>query len=110
MTLLAKYYDGDPQRLVLLGAFCPACKSEHGFRIDAGSFPAQDVWEFDGNYEQPTFKGSMLSNPDQRVVNRPLCHSYLKNGEWRFLEDSTHDLAGRTVPMIPYPAIYKVEE
>jgi hypothetical protein len=31
------------------------------------------------------------------------CHSFLKNGQWQFLGDSTHRLAGGTSQMVPLP-------
>lgn len=31
------------------------------------------------------------------------CHSFLHNGQWQFLTDSAHSLAGQTVDMIPLP-------
>ena len=97
-------HGGDPDRTVLLGAHCPACNMEHGFRVDAKHWAREgkDVWEFDGNMEKPTFVGSMLSNK-RKWPGYPLCHSYVRNGKWEFLNDSTHDLAGQTVDMIPIP-------
>ena len=100
---LHPYYGGDPERIVLLGAHCPACNMEHSFRIDADYWQREglDVWKWDGNWERPTFTGSMLSNKRQ-WPGYPRCHSYLENGRWRFLKDSTHPLAGQEdVPMVP---------
>src|ERR1044072_4953064 len=37
------------------------------------------------------------------VGPRGNCHSFLKNGQWEFLSDSAHKLAGQTVPMVPLP-------
>lgn len=31
------------------------------------------------------------------------CHSFLREGVWEFLSDSTHELAGQSVPMVPLP-------
>jgi hypothetical protein len=31
------------------------------------------------------------------------CHSFLTNGQWQFLGDSAHKLAGQTVPAVPLP-------
>ncbi|MCY3784592.1 MAG: DUF6527 family protein [Chloroflexi bacterium] len=106
---LRAYYGGEraPDTVVMLGAFCPACKCEHGFRVDAVYWEDQGlaVWTWDGNEQTPTFVGSMLANARQHP-GRPLCHSFVENGQWRFLDDSTHDLAGQTVPMVPYPEGY----
>ena len=60
--LLAAYpsYSGPDDRYVLLGAHCPACDFEHGFRIDSEywAHEGKDVWEFNGDYDLPTFVGS----------------------------------------------------
>ena len=60
-----------------------------------------DVWTFNGDFEKPTFRASMLSqNPDYSRTRR-ICHSFLTDGVWNFLTDCTHDLAGQSVPMVP---------
>lgn len=71
--------------------WCPGCKGT--VRID-------DTWDFDGNLEAPTFSPSLLTRWDG--VER-VCHSFIRNGHWEFLADSTHELAGQTVPMVPLP-------
>ena len=93
-------------RVVLLAALCPACDYEHGFRVDAewwasaNSYGPRDVWEFNGDYEKPTFSPSMLANKDGHP-GAPRCHSFLRDGVWQYLEDSTHELAGQHIPVIP---------
>ena len=109
MNLLQEYKaHSDPERTVLYGALCPACGFEHGFRVDAEYWAreGQDVWQFDGNMESPTFEGSMLSNDGGAVKNKPVCHSHVKAGVWEFLDDCTHEMAGKQVPMVDYPADY----
>ena len=104
-----------PERIVLIGALCPACGIEHNLRVDAEYWaddhrravargytgPEKKPWIFNGDYQRPTFSPSILANKDRHDPDRPLCHSFLENGHWRFLADCTHDLAGQTVPMIP---------
>ena len=100
----------------MLGAHCPACGWDHNFAVDLEYWAAEyqkqvemgykkpkqrDTWDFDGNYDSPTFSPSMLSNSGQSDPDRPLCHSFLQQGQWHFLGDCTHDLAGQTVPMVP---------
>jgi len=70
-------------------AFCPGCKTCHPFDLNR--------WQFDGNLELPTFSPSLLCNandPEHR------CHSFVRNGEWQFLDDCCHGLKGQTVPMV----------
>lgn len=31
------------------------------------------------------------------------CHSFIRDGQWQFLSDCAHSLAGQTVPMVPVP-------
>ena len=76
-----------------LAALCPACKWEHEF--------TKETWKFDGNFAGPTFWPSMLFNKDGYYDPLPRCHSFLSEGRWQFLPDSTHELAGQTVDMIP---------
>ena len=90
--------------LALLGALCPACGFEHKFCVDpdgTGRHGTRDVWTFDGNYDRPTFSPSMLANKNRQEDHHPLCHSFVQNGQWKFLGDCTHDMAGQTVDMIP---------
>ena len=58
-------------------------------------------WEFDGNYEAPTFSPSMLANRDRMWEEHLTLPLLVENGHWWFLKDSTHHLASQTVPMIP---------
>lgn len=80
--------------------YCPGCKLAHGIypKSVAGSGPR---WEFDGNYERPTFSPSLLvrwNYGSDKVERR--CHSFIKSGQWQFLSDCTHELAGQTVDMV----------
>ena len=104
-----------PETVVMLGALCPACDVEHNFRVnqvfwDSASSTDKDAWEFNGDYEKPTFSPSMLANKDNWYPDLPLCHSFVKNGQWEFLADSTHDLAGQTVQMIPITTEIKMKQ
>ena len=92
--------------------FCPACESSHRFLVEFPPDPAQ-VWTFDGNEESPTFSPSLLveqrrwRESEQRWIDNR-CHSYLEAGVWRFLNDSTHAMAGQKVPMVEFPENYRV--
>jgi hypothetical protein len=68
--------------------WCPGCEDAH--RIT-------NLWDFDGNLDQPTFSPSILSQGVTR------CHSFVRAGFWEFLDDCDHDLAGKTVPMVHLP-------
>lgn len=72
--------------------------------------PYRTHWRFDGNLDAPTFAPSVkisygdLSEAEARewgVVR--CCHYFIRNGRIQFCGDSTHALAGKTVPLPPLP-------
>ena len=98
------YSGGTPDARVVasLDALCPGCGFEHSFAVGSSEHDqGRPVWEFDGNYETPTFNPSMLSNRNRDDEHKPICHSWLHDGIWQFLGDCTHEMAGQHVPMIP---------
>jgi hypothetical protein len=70
--------------------FCPGCNEIHRFDFR---------WIFDGNKQNPSF------TPSLRIFdnNGTVCHSYLKNGIWEFLNDCRHNLAGKKIPLPDLP-------
>lgn len=80
--------------------WCPACDDLHGLPIEGTGHP---VWQFDGNLDAPTLSPSILTRYGPGKDNR-VCHSFVRAGRWEYLADCTHELAGRTVPMVPLPA------
>jgi hypothetical protein len=64
--------------------FCPGCQRAHFF---------DSRWTFNGDLVKPSFRASL---------SVPGCHSFVTNGMIQFLPDSTHALAGQTVPMVPW--------
>lgn len=76
-----------------LWMWCPGCDALHSV-----SFTGWDVDTSD--LDRPTVSPSIL------VIGGPdngRCHSFLVAGNWMFLADSTHALAGQTVAMVPLP-------
>lgn len=84
--------------------WCPGCEEYH--QIDTAK------WEFNGDFEKPTFSPSYLTwldpNPEANTERKPewekfrlgfRCHSFIKEGKIEFLSDCTHKLAGQTVDM-----------
>lgn len=73
--------------------WCPGCESYHGF---------DERWQYNGDPLNPTFSPSLLVNwQDGEKRVQKVCHSFVRDGQWQFLNDSTHELAGKTVPMVP---------
>lgn len=77
--------------------WCPACDDLHA---------PNDTWEYDDNAEKPTLNPSILVEfgvepEDKRPFRR--CHSFVRNGIWEYLPDSTHHLAGKTAEVVSLP-------
>lgn len=73
---------------------CPACNEIHHFTTSGST-----AWMFDGNREAPTFSPSMkVSYHDGRV-----CHYILTAGIINYCGDSTHGMAGKSVPLPDWP-------
>lgn len=86
--------------------WCPACATLHLFRLaadDGTPPPSGPVWTWNGSTTAPTFEASMLVRDNHPGGEGSVCHSFLRNGVWDYLPDSTHALAGQQVPMIPLP-------
>jgi hypothetical protein len=103
-----------------LSFLCPGCRSTHELSVGEGG-----IWGWNGDAERPTFTPSILVRQGHYAYNEPRekcwctwnrdhpddpsafvcqrCHSFVTDGQIRFLEDSTHDLAGQTVPIPDWP-------
>lgn len=81
------------------------------------------IWTWNGNVESPTISPSVLVRSGHYVPRQPgepescwctyakehpedklpfgcyLCHSYVENGSVRFLNDCSHEHAGKTLPI-----------
>jgi hypothetical protein len=96
--------------------FCPGCESYHVVWV---KLPNSMVWTFNGNMERPTFKPSLKlteecwwppvgpenlaewqKNPWPQTKKVRICHVVVTDGVLNFCEDSTHSLAGKSVPMV----------
>jgi hypothetical protein len=79
--------------------WCPGCKNTHAIAVEK-PFENGARWTFDGNMEAPTFAPSVKVNwPEPGRV----CHYFIKAGNIEFCSDSTHALAGKTVPLPEWP-------
>lgn len=98
---------------------CPGCKEYHSVRVK-GDKSKGPVWGYNWNDEKPTFTPSLLvrfvSIPDQpekdsngdyalgsdgriKGAKDEVCHSFIREGKIQFLNDCTHELAGKTVEL-----------
>lgn len=93
---------------------CPGCKMAHRIQVGTGPGPR---WTWNGNPDKPTFNPSVLVRGTQQLTDEQMefvlgggtvepvpliCHVFIKNGQIQFLADSTHELAGQTVPIPPF--------
>lgn len=67
-------------------------------------------WTFNGNLERPTFSPSMnelvkfseaVCEEDRKPDRR--CHFVVSDGQITYCGDCTHQLAGKTMPLEPWP-------
>lgn len=94
--------------------YCPGCKGMH-------PLPSNRGWAFNGDLDRPTFTPSFRhswkrfhSYTDAGVgVGEPfecVCHYIVTNGNVQFCGDSTHSLAGQTIPMPDLPEAYRDDQ
>lgn len=71
---------------------CPACGYGHGF---------DSRWTFNGDYDKPTFRPSMLVNANMPIdpPRTHRCHSFVTDGKIQFLSDCSHQFAGRILDL-----------
>lgn len=87
----------------LLSFHCPGCRSKHFVNIATEMLPLP-TWSWNGSVETPTLSPSVLVTYDGRdagIDGAPpsVCHSFVTDGQIKFLSDCTHDLAGQTVTL-----------
>lgn len=92
--------------------WCPGCDEPHvigvgpnGWTWDAASLtvsPSIKVsgvqWERTSNFHKP--------NHDVEPRSPTCCHSFIRNGVWEFLGDSTHALTGQSTPLVDWTSHY----
>jgi hypothetical protein len=78
---------------------CPGCNIAHGIPVDGSR-----GWSWNGDGDKPTVTPSILCTAeygDKR--EKTVCHSFIRDGQWQFLTDCTHALAGQTVDIPDWP-------
>ena len=85
--------------------WCPGCTDLHQiYYVGADGVVPQVCWDFDGNLACPTISPSLRVGWTNLVTGEQhVCHSFITAGQWVFLSDSTHPLAGQDVPLPPLP-------
>jgi hypothetical protein len=75
---------------------CLGCGEAHMVRVFPGT---NKGWTFNGDFEKPTVRPSILVNGNLDCPNEPRCHSFITDGKIQYLDDCTHELKGQTVEL-----------
>lgn len=75
---------------------CPGCNQEHSIPVTTDE-KEERAWLWNRDANKPTIVPSLLVNVEGRNPTSPICHSFITDGEIRFLNDCTHAMAGQTV-------------
>ncbi len=82
---------------------CPGCVEMVGgsglHMLPVNTGVKSPAWTWDGNLELPTLSPSILTGRNSPNV----CHSFLREGIFEFLNDCNHSLAGQKVPIPDLP-------
>jgi hypothetical protein len=81
---------------------CPGCKDWHCLSVRPNTLPNGAGWVFNGDFERPTFQPSVLSTVTFESGEKEVCHLFVTDGNLIFLGDCTHELAGKTQPMLDF--------
>lgn len=95
-------YDYKGSEVIGYSMKCPGCNIIHGVHV-VDNLNSSSVWGFNDDLEKPTFTPSILVTWDHGENREPRrCHSFIREGNWQFLNDCAHELAGKTVPMVSF--------
>lgn len=83
---------------------CPGCQSTHAYWLAHADGRPGPTWLFDYAPERPTFSPSLRVR-SQTETGEHICHLFVSDGQIQYCPDSTHALAGRTVPMEVFNAL-----
>lgn len=91
---------------------CPGCGNEHVYFVNSPHWTKDSQgWQFNGDMEKPTFTPSLLNtwgtfadpnwkpDADAGPNHSGRCHLFVTNGMIDYYSDSTHHLAGQTIPL-----------
>lgn len=68
--------------------------------VESPHLAGKDRWDFNGDMERPTFYPSIKTSAEFGPERRPfVCHSYVTDGQIKYLTDCTHALSGQTVDL-----------
>lgn len=70
--------------------------------IQRGTRKGTGCWTWNGSVDKPSLKPSVLTNGHfPRFSDKKFrCHSHIEDGQAKFLEDCSHEFAGKTVDLL----------
>lgn len=97
MKHVLKLWSGSNASGVVL--FCPGCKERHYVQTSGDGLN----WNWNASFTEPTLSPSVdvrFERTDiHRTPTRTVCHFLVREGKIAFQSDSTHEHAGKTVPL-----------
>lgn len=87
-----------------LAFICPGCaeKTSGLHMLPVNSTVKTPSWDWNGNLDKPTLSPSILTR-----YNEDVCHSFLRDGFFEFLGDSTHSLSGKSAEMLDIDGFFQ---
>lgn len=93
--------------------WCPGCEVEdvngqrygglHMLAVTGARTKKRPVWKWNGDLVSVTLSPSILTRTSHRKRHGFVCHSFLRNGIWQYLNDCTHQYKSLEVPLPPLP-------
>lgn len=77
--------------------YCEGCKRHHYILTDTSKTPN---WSFNGDYNKPTIRPSILVTVGHYPNPNDICHSFITDGKIQYLSDCYHELAGKTIDLL----------
>ena len=93
-----KLYDGNKYPGLYVFE-CPGCGCLHFVQTGQPTRFLNIVWGFNGDLDKPTVTPSILITSSWQGKEESRCHSFVRNGNIEFLNDCTHEMAGKTVEL-----------
>jgi hypothetical protein len=82
--------------------WCPGCVRLHTVTVMSDTSPYG--WSWNGDCIKPTLSPSVLTTWEEGDnYEKKSCHCYVSNGSIDFLSDSSHHLAGKSIPLTRPP-------
>lgn len=72
---------------------CPGCDCIHSVGLE--------TWTWNGDTQLPTLSPSLLVTVTYGTDKKKkfICHSFVENGQIRYLDDTTHQFKGQTLDL-----------